>query len=145
MSARRHGFLRDSRGANAVEFALVAVPFVLLLLAIVEFGRVMWTREALQETAAAGARCMGVLNTNCASAGVFSASSSTAYIQDVAKGWGILLPSSGVKLDRNATCAGVSGFSSVTLSYAFHTGAPALLAPLNSVPLEVNACFPNNS
>ncbi len=53
-------------GASAVEFALVLFPLLLVIFGVIEFGRAMWTREALQETAIAGARCMGVLNSNCA-------------------------------------------------------------------------------
>jgi Flp pilus assembly protein TadG len=136
----------DRRGATAVEFALVMIPFMVALFAIIEFGRVMWTREALQSTAAAGARCMGVLNSSCATAGAYDATATTAYVERVAKGWGLTLPDTAVTLDRGASCGGVSGFSSVSLTYAFQTAAPGLLPPLsNGAPITVTACFPNNS
>jgi hypothetical protein len=106
----------------------------------------MWARDALQETAIAGARCMGVLNSNCAVGSAFDSASTTTYIQSLAGDWGIVLPSSGVTLNRNATCAGVSGLSSVSLNYTFQTVTPGLLGPLSGgVPLTATACFPNNS
>jgi Flp pilus assembly protein TadG len=130
-------------GASAVEFALVVFPLMLVIFGVIEFGRAMWTREALQETAIAGARCMGVLNSNCTTGRTYSASSTTAYIQTVARAWGIALPSTGVTLDRNATCAGVSGFSSVSLNYTFQA---VTTGPLGAgAPLTARACFPNNS
>src|SRR5579872_3870360 len=132
-------------GASAVEFALVVFPLLLVIFGVVEFGRAMWTREALQATAIAGARCMGVLNTNCATGRAYSASSTTTYVQTVARAWGIDVPGTNVSLDRNATCAGVSGFSSVSINYTFQTVTPGLLGPLNGgVPLTATACFPNN-
>ena len=133
-------------GASAVEFALVVFPLMLVIFGVVEFGRAMWTREALQETAIAGARCLGVLNSNCATGRAYSASATTAYVQTVARAWGIDLPGTSVSLDRNATCAGVSGFSSVSINYTFQTVTPGLLGPLSGgVPLSATACFPNNS
>jgi Flp pilus assembly protein TadG len=136
----------DRRGASAVEFALVALPFLLLIFGVIEIGRAMWAREALQETAIAGARCMGVSNSNCAPARAFDSASTTTYIQTVANGWGIVLPSSGVILSPNATCAGIGGFSSVRLNYTFQTVTPGLLGPLNGgLALTATACFPNNS
>jgi Flp pilus assembly protein TadG len=117
----------------------------IVLFAIIEVGRAMWTREALQQTAAAGARCMGVLNSNCAAGGAYSAARTTSYVESVASGWGVTLTDSAVGLNRNATCGGVSGFSSVTLSYTFQTVAAGLIQPLGAVPMQVMECFPNNS
>ena len=136
----------DRGGASAVEFALVVIPLLVLVFGVIEVGRAMWTREALQQTAIAGARCMGVLNSNCATGGAYSASATTTYVQTVARGWGLVIPDSGVSLDRNAACAGVSGFSQVRVAYTFQAVAPGLLGPVGTgMPLSATACFPNNS
>ncbi len=50
MKGPRHLF-RDRRGAAALEFALVGLPFILLLLGLVEFGRGLYIRNALDSAA----------------------------------------------------------------------------------------------
>lgn len=57
----RH-FIRQERGATAVEFALVAVPFFLLLLGIIEFGLYMFTKVSLESIAAQAGRTASVSN-----------------------------------------------------------------------------------
>ena len=101
-------FWRATGGATAVSFALMAGPLLLLAFGGAEFARMMWVREALHETDISTARCMGVLNTNCASGGAYSASGALAYLQTRASGWGISVPSGAVTLDRDAACAGVT-------------------------------------
>lgn len=51
------GFRRDQGGASAVEFALVAVPFFLMLFGIIEGGRLLWTQLGLQHAVEMAARC----------------------------------------------------------------------------------------
>jgi Flp pilus assembly protein TadG len=140
-------FWRATGGATAVSFALMAGPLLLLAFGGAEFARMMWVREALHETAISTARCMGVLNTNCASGGAYSASGALAYLQTRASGWGISVPSGAVTLDRDAACAGVTGFSQVSIRYSFRTAAPWIFggsSAASGVPLKVDACFPNN-
>jgi Flp pilus assembly protein TadG len=60
---RRRSFRRFAgarSGATAVEFALVIGPLLLVLLGTVEVSRLLWTRQAIQSVAIAGARCLGV-------------------------------------------------------------------------------------
>ncbi len=136
----------DRSGASAVEFALVLGPLIFLILGAMEYGRLLWTKQALQEAAIAGARCMGVLATGCASGGAYSSSNATTYIQGVASGFSLTVPSANVTLNRAASCAGVSGFSSVSISYTFQAAVPVLLGLASSaMPLTATACFPNNS
>ena len=61
---RRHGwalsglsrFARDPSGASALEFALVATPLILLLLAVLEVGLVYFANFSLEAATAKGAR-----------------------------------------------------------------------------------------
>jgi Flp pilus assembly protein TadG len=139
-------------GATAVEFALLVPMFLMLVYGAIEFGRVLWTEQALQETAFASARCMAIAqgtkpNRSCASSGSYSSSNTTSYVQNVAAGWGLSLPSSGVSLSTSANCGGSSGgFSQVTLTSTFNSVAPKLVK-LNAggVTLTASACYPNNS
>ena len=49
-------FRRDHRGAAAVEFALIAVPFFALLFAILETSIVFWTTQVLETAVGDAAR-----------------------------------------------------------------------------------------
>jgi Flp pilus assembly protein TadG len=142
---RLRRFLRCGRGATAVEFALVATPFLLLVVGGLEFGRVEWTRQGLQQTAIQGARCMGLLQSDCAASGAYSAGGTQDYLSGVGAHWGLSLTPANMSLNRSATCAGVAGFSSVNLTYTFDSVVPGLVQMLGSKTMTASACFPNNS
>lgn len=135
-------FAAGRGGAAAVEFAIVAVPFFLLIFGIFEFGRALWDHNALQQTAIAAARCEGISQGSLASTAACNGTTASAYAQQVASAWGMTIPTSGVTVTANTTCGGVSGFSQVSLSYTFTTAVPAMLGMLNSIPLTATACFP---
>lgn len=44
-------FLAGRRGATAIEFAFLALPFVILLLGLIEFGRALHIRNGLDNAA----------------------------------------------------------------------------------------------
>lgn len=43
-------FRRDQTGATAVEFAIISVPFLMLLAAIIETAMMFWTSQVLEES-----------------------------------------------------------------------------------------------
>ncbi len=147
----RRNMCDNCGGATAVEFALVVPMFLMLVFGAIEFGRVLWTKEALQETAVAGARCMAIAqgakqHSSCASGGSYSSSTTTTYIQNTAKGWGLSVPSSGISLNNAASCGGTSGFSQVTLTSTFNSVVPNLVQlSTGGVTLTASACYPNNT
>lgn len=47
---------KNERGAALVEFAVVATVFLTVLFGVVEFGRFLWTHNALRDAARRGAR-----------------------------------------------------------------------------------------
>ena len=139
-------------GATAVEFAMVVFPFFLVVFGTIEFGRAMWTRETLHAIAISGARCMGLVQSGCGTAGTYDTTNSQTigFVQSVATQWGIALPGAGIAPVRttSTTCGGVSdpkGFSQITLSYDFKTAVPLLISALVPLPLTVSSCFPNQT
>lgn len=137
-------FVRTSGGATAVEFALVVGPLLLLVFGTVEYGRMMWTTGALQSTANAGARCMGIMQLECAEAGSLSAVNAVDFIVGQGTALQIAITPADIAVEPDATCAGIGGFSQVTLSYTFTTALPMLFGSLSAgVPLSATACFPN--
>jgi Flp pilus assembly protein TadG len=137
--------LKCRRGATAVEFALVATPFLLLVVGGVEFGRMEWARQGLQQVAIQGARCMGVLQSSCAASGAYSSGNTQTYLQGVGAKFGLTLAPSNMTLNRAASCAGLSGFSSVSLTYTFDSVVPGLVSMLGSKTMTASACFPNDA
>ncbi|WP_245268941.1 TadE/TadG family type IV pilus assembly protein [Mesorhizobium loti] len=136
--------MRDRSGAHAVEFALLSVPLLMVLMGTFEFGRMYWAQHVLNEVAAAGARCVGVLQSGCTLNGVYDAPSAVSYISGRAATDGIVLSDTNITVSNNTTCSGLSGFSSVQVSYTFATVLPALLTSLVNGPnLSAKACFPN--
>lgn len=146
MSRLRH-FLRDRSGASAVEFALVAVPLLMLIFGTIEYGRLMWTRQALQETAIAGARCVGVGGIGCSAAGgEFDAATARQFVRQTAQNWFVALEDADVTISNDDDCGGVDGFATVTIRHDFLTPVPAALVGLaESTALSASACFPNQS
>lgn len=101
---------RARRAVAALEFAIVSVPLMMLAFGTVEFGRLLWTMEALQMTATEGARCMGNLASSCASAGAYSSDDTTSYIESVASGWGVTLTDGNLTtLTRSSTSTACLG------------------------------------
>jgi Flp pilus assembly protein TadG len=138
-------WLGDTAGGAAVEFSAIIMTLFALLFGVTEFGWYMWTANALQQTAIQGARCMGVLATNCASSSAYSSTSTMSYVQNVASTYGVTVPSADVTLSTSATCGGTAGFSSVTINYTFRTVVPNIITGLSSVPMTEQACFPNQT
>ena len=137
------GFWRATRGTTAIEFAMLAVPFLGVCVGIFEFGRACWTLEALQESAAQGARCIGVHQSGCYSGGSYSADGTVSYVRSVALGWGITVPTANVTPTQSTTCGTVAGFAQIQISYPFTTVVGPLFPALNQT-LNVASCFPLN-
>jgi Flp pilus assembly protein TadG len=145
MRQRLRSLAADIRGATAVEFSLVIVPFVLLLTGGLEYGRLLWTKSALAETAIVGARCFGMLQKECASGGVLSTTAGTTYIIAQAARSALSLTSSNIAITTSATCGGVSGFVSVTIGYTFTSPFMPFINGQPSIALSESACFPASS
>jgi hypothetical protein len=71
--------LRDRRGTAAFEFALVAVPFLLLMFSIFDLGRFAITMQSLRMLANAGARATMI---NCYTKQVIANKSPATCVED---------------------------------------------------------------
>src|SRR5687767_13042209 len=52
MTIKKH----NERGASLVEFSIAATVFLMAMFAVIEFGRALWTHNALADAARRGAR-----------------------------------------------------------------------------------------
>jgi Flp pilus assembly protein TadG len=137
--------LSANGGTAAAEFGMIALPLLMLALGVFEFTRLYWTPEALQESATAGARCAGILQSSCAVGGAYNAGNTVTYIQQVASNWGITIPTGDITTTNSTTCGGTAGFSQVQINYTFKTLVPNII-PIGTggKSLIVQSCYPNN-
>ncbi|MGA7260668.1 MAG: TadE family protein [Stellaceae bacterium] len=134
----------DARGTTAIEFALVAPVFLMLIFGAIEYSRLLWTLNALQQVAFDGARCMAIPQSSCAVGGSYNSTSTTTHITQTANQWGLSLQT--INLSQNVSCGGVSGFSQVQVSSNFITPVPQIvLLTAAGTTLQATACYPNNS
>lgn len=120
-------FAGDARGASAVEFAITAPIFCMLLVGIVEGGMLLWAQIGLQHGTQMAARCATIDTSVCGSAD---------QIQSYAaqQSYGLNPPSSTFTFSA-AACG-----NQVSASYQFslisnYFGMPAL-------QIRAQSCFP---
>jgi Flp pilus assembly protein TadG len=118
---------RDVCGASAVEFALTAPIFFLIIFGIIEGGLLVWTQLGLQHGAELAARCAGVNKTLC---GTSSAIQNYAAQQSYG-----LNPSPSTFSVSAAACGQL-----VTASYTFRFITTYWNTP--NLALTAQACFP---
>jgi Flp pilus assembly protein TadG len=117
-------FRRDPSGASALEFALIAFPLILLLLAALEVGIVYFANFSLENATAQGAR---LIRTGQAQAQKFDAGKFTSQ---VCKHFNAPISCTGLRLDvrRFANFSGASltspldGNGNLKTSFAYEPG-----------------------
>ncbi|TDN86656.1 TadE-like protein [Stakelama pacifica] len=125
---------RSMRAATAVEFALLAPLFFLMLFGIIEMSRVLWAQETIEEVAFATARCMSVSD-QCA-----SEAQQRQFALARASHSGIGLTGADVVLLPNADCNGVPA-NAVRLTTSFASPVRGLVPGIPQ-KLQAEACFP---
>lgn len=151
---------RDERGASALEFAVVALPLILFMFGILEFGRAIWIEQALQSAADRTARCIGLKipqASGCAASalsscgcydasGNYSATNAQNYAVYAAQQWGVTVAASNVTPSNAASCnvSGSTSFAQATITYTF-SPVTTLIPLLQNKPMSAQACYPMSS
>jgi Flp pilus assembly protein TadG len=123
----RRSFRRDERGVTAVEVAITAPVFFLVLFAIIEGGLMLWTQLGLQHGVQLAARCAGVNTTLCG-----SDSAVKSFASQQALG---VNPDPSIFTVTNAACG-----KQVTANYTFNFTVAYVGLP--SIALSAQSCFP---
>lgn len=127
--------LPDARAATAVEFALLAPIFFLLLFGVIEGSRLAWTRQTLDEVAYSTARCMSV------SASCEGGSASQDYAVERASGYGVTVAVADVTGEAGITCRGFPNSTRVTITHSFNSVMDGFV-PVFPAQIMVESCFP---
>jgi Flp pilus assembly protein TadG len=118
---------RNQHGATAVEFALVLLVFLMFVLGIVDFSRMLYTWNAATEATRAGARYAVVCDDTFQSAAVLAKMQQTLpHITSASVTWS---PSS----CTSATCQSVT-VSITGLNYQWISPLPGAIRPL--IPMQ---------
>lgn len=120
-------FFRDSSGVSAVEFALLAVPFFMMLFGLMEGGRLLWTQVGLQHAVEMAARCASINDTAlCPNVPAYAAT----------QAYGLQLPAT-VFTVSSGTCGGTQ----VSANYQFNVFTSYL--GFTRLNLSAQSCVPN--
>ena len=131
-----------TRGTTSLEFAIVAVPLMLLLFGTIEFGRMVWALQAMQLAGDQTARCVAIGASACATP--------SAYAASIAQGLGAVgLTASGVAVSIQTassspavcTLSGSNTATLVKLTLIFSSPVAALIPGINQT-LTTNSCYP---
>ncbi len=128
MTRRRWRELATGRqGATTVEFAIVIMAMILLVFGIIEWGRLLWTRQIVMHAADMAGRCASIGSPRCN-----GSNTPASYAASVAAKDGITLPVADVTYTPPVgKCTSVSGGSmqyyQISVSYAFHSPLTHLL------------------
>jgi Flp pilus assembly protein TadG len=121
-------FIRDSRAASAVEFALTAPVFFLMTFGTIEGGMLIWTQVGLQHGAEMAARCASINANLC---------NTTGSIQTYAaqQAYGLNPPPTTFSVSA-AACG-----NQVSASYTF--SFLTSFFPAATMAISAQACFPS--
>lgn len=127
------GIARERSGAAAIEFAFAMPILLTALLGTVEFGRIMWTQNALHYAVEEAARCMTFNVTTCSSTSTIQSYAASVSGLSFGSGGTTFTPTTG------AACGGGVTGNKVAASYPF----PFVTSLFNyNVTLTAQACFP---
>ena len=125
------GFLRDERGATAVEFILILAPLIALTLGAINVGLMVYTTATLHYAADDAARCATVRTTVCDTDAHLQTYAAAQYGGlTAAPTFTLTKPADGQPCEKG-------NLVTATANYHFETG-------LNSavIPLTAKGCYP---
>lgn len=133
--SRRAALWRDRKAATALEFALVGSIFIPLCLAILNTGLLMWTKGALQSTAALTARCAAIRSPACTDSRAFAVTTAGRWV------FPGIIANVDVTPAPTVVCIAHAQFMMVTITSSYWAGV-TLTAPFSGKTLTSVAYFP---
>lgn len=133
------GLIRLERGGTTTEFAFLAPIFMMMIFLILDGGRMLFNKQALNELATAAARCAALKPAGCTTKAEVESWAATRGTQRSR----LALTASMVTATMSTTCNGQASMAQVSISKPNAKSAMGLL-PQGMVPatLTATACFP---
>lgn len=131
----------DRRGETALEFALVGGLFVLLLMAPIEIGLMVWTGSSLQQVAEQTARCAAIGSSLCSGTNTpqsFAVALAAKWVGPKAITAAEVSPQQTTGCNHTTT----GSFEKVTITSSIWSGA--LIAPLSGATQLAVGCYPRS-
>jgi Flp pilus assembly protein TadG len=124
-------FVRDSRGATALEFGLLAPAFFAAVIGTFQVGTLLWTQLGLQHATEMAARCASLNSKYSTKCNTATATKTYAATQAL----GMQVPSSIFTVTSGLACG-----NQVTASYDYTHIAAMFGVP--KITLSAQSCFP---
>ncbi len=130
--ASKSSFALNQRGAAAIEFAIILPALLLLVLGIMDTGRLLWTYTTLNSASETAARCYAIQASGC---------TTPAAVQNyaVTQAWGLTISASAFSVTTQTCGARVSG----TYVFTFVIPWLSVVGNSNSITLTAVACYPS--
>jgi Flp pilus assembly protein TadG len=134
---------RATAGAMAIEFALTAMPLVMLIVGILQGGLMFWSWQALQAAAIDAARCAAIDSASCRDV-TTTPSNTQSYAVSATQARGLTgVTTANVTVQTGAsaqtTCGGTT-VSMVSVALTFRYG-PVFVWSITP-GMTATACFP---
>jgi Flp pilus assembly pilin Flp len=125
----RFSFLRDKRGATAIEFAITLPLLLLIVMGTLEFGRALKARNEMSQALSRAAR---VINLDSEQTTEDIAATMRTYLSDYGSG----------DLDVGVLSTAISGtdYMNISVGFPFHTVIP--FSSVSTVTLNVDTLVP---
>jgi Flp pilus assembly protein TadG len=128
-------FSNDRRGATSIEFAVGALVMAMMLFGIVEWGRLLWTRQIIMHVSDMTARCYSISSPQCS-----GTSTPASYAVSLAAADGLTISASNVTTGSAPTCTSQTGgnlqYYAISITYNFVSPVTALLSLPASVTVS---------
>lgn len=131
------------RGTTAVEFALVCPALMLLLLGSIEFGRLIWTWQALQLAGNQVARCVAISGTACSTPSTYAINTASSFGAFGLTAAGVTVVNKPPTTTDATACSPPTGNTAVQVKLALAFTSPAsVLIPKLAQTLTTTSCYP---
>ena len=119
--------LRGTTATTSLEFGLVAFVPVLMMFGVIEFGRLLWTRQIMMHVADLTARCYSINSVQCR-----GTNTPASYAVALAARDGLALASSNITTGAQPSCDSSTGgtvkYYTIGISFTFRSAVGTLLS-----------------
>lgn len=129
----RHPGRKSTKGSVAVEYGLILPVLLLLVLGVIDTGRLLWTYATLSHAVDAAARCGAIAGPGCA-----NAAGTEAYA--VTQAYGLNIASTAFTV-TSASC-GCEVTGSIPFVFVIPWLGASPFGSSNSISVSATACYP---